>query len=77
MTGVHLLEELDRANRSLQEKGYKASDRQALTRLPRYGYKWRWIEMLKVGYVFSCDLPDYDVAANARMGEIIEELNNE
>lgn len=76
VTGVHLLEELNQAKHSLEEVGYNASDRKALMRLPRYGYKWRWLEYLKVGYVFSCDLPDYDIAANALMGEIIQELNN-
>ena len=74
LTGVKLLEELDKANHNLQEKGYNNADRDALTRLPRYGFKWTWLEYLKVGYVLSCDLPDYDIAANKRLGEIIKEI---
>ena len=75
LSGVKLLEELDKANHNLQEKGYNNADRDALTRLPRYGFKWTWLEYLKVGYVLSCDLPDYDIAANKRLGEIIKEID--
>ena len=77
MMGVKLLEYLDQTNRNLKDNGYNRADRQALTQLPRYGFKWRWIEQLKLGYVFACDLPTYDVAANSRLGEIIDELRQE
>ncbi|MBR5117052.1 MAG: hypothetical protein IK100_00230 [Muribaculaceae bacterium] len=75
LTGVKLLEELDQVNRRLREKGYNPNDRKALSRLPRYGFEWTWIEYLKVGYILSCDLPDYDIAANKRLGEIINEID--
>jgi len=77
LTGVKLLEDLDKVNHNLQQKGYNNADREALTRLPRYGFKWKWLEYLKVGYVLSCDLPDYDIAANKRLGEIIQEIDAE
>lgn len=77
LKGVKLLEELNRVNLKLKEKGYNNADRQALTQLPRYGFKWTWLEYLKVGYVLSCDLPDYDIAANKRLGEIIKDIDTD
>ena len=74
-SGVKLLEALDTANRNLQSNGYSGGDRKVLLQLPQYGNKWRWLELLKLGYVFACELPDYDLAANNRLGLIIDKLN--
>lgn len=68
-TGVKLLEELDHAKKE------NITDRSTLMRLPRYGFMLTWVEQLKVGYILSCDLPDYDIAANKRLGEIINEID--
>jgi hypothetical protein len=41
--------------------------------LPGYRNYLAWSNRLKIGFVFVCDIPNYDVAANAQLGRIIEE----
>lgn len=72
--GVMLLDELDEMHKTLEKGGFNASDRTKMMNLPQYGKMWRWMERLKVGYVFSCDVPDYDIEANRRLGDIISQV---
>jgi hypothetical protein len=45
--------------------------------LPSY-YSYRlWRDRLKVGFVSVCDIPNYDVAANEKLGSIIQQLTIE
>ncbi|MCL2182016.1 MAG: putative virulence factor [Chitinispirillia bacterium] len=41
--------------------------------LPSYRNYLSWYNRLKVGFVSVCDIPNYDVAANERLGNIINE----
>lgn len=41
--------------------------------LPSYRNYLAWSNRLKVGFVSVCDIPNYDVTANANLGKIIEE----
>ena len=41
--------------------------------LPSYRNYLAWSNRLKVGFVSVCDIPNYDVTANANLGNIIEE----
>lgn len=41
--------------------------------LPSYRQYLAWSDRLKVGFVSVCDIPNYDVTANAHLGKIIEE----
>lgn len=41
--------------------------------LPSYRNYLAWYNRLKVGFVSVCDIPNYDVAANEKLGKIIEE----
>lgn len=41
--------------------------------LPSYRNYLSWSNRLKVGFVSVCDIPNYDVTANAKLGEIITE----
>ncbi|MDR2384618.1 MAG: putative virulence factor [Tannerella sp.] len=40
--------------------------------LPSYRNYLEWYNRLKVGFVSVCDIPNYNVAANEKLGEIIE-----
>jgi len=42
-------------------------------RLPNYRSYIIWYDLLKVGFVSVCDIPNYDVSANNKLKEIIEE----
>ncbi|MDR1340324.1 MAG: putative virulence factor [Prevotellaceae bacterium] len=46
---------------------------QEMKSLPSYRNYLAWYNRLKVGFVFVCDIPNYDVAANERLGSIIKE----
>lgn len=41
--------------------------------LPSYRNYLAWSNLLKVGFVSVCDIPNYDVTANANLGKIIDE----
>lgn len=41
--------------------------------LPSYRNYLAWSNRLKVGFVSVCDIPNYDVVANANLGKIIDE----
>jgi hypothetical protein len=41
--------------------------------LPNYHNYLAWYNRLKVGFVSVCDIPNYDVAANEKLGSIIKE----
>lgn len=47
--------------------------------VPGFESRKRWSELLKIGFVFVQDIPNYDVAANKQLGEIkakFETINN-
>ncbi len=74
--GVELLVKVDELNSRLERGGFRPELKKALRAVPHYGYQWRWIELMKTGYMFACNLPDYDVQANELLGAIINELKN-
>jgi hypothetical protein len=41
--------------------------------LPSYRNYLAWSNRLKTGFVFVCDIPNYDVVSNASLGKIIDE----
>jgi hypothetical protein len=41
--------------------------------LPNYRNYLEWCNRLKIGFVSVCDIPNYDVASNEKLGEIIAE----
>lgn len=41
--------------------------------LPNYHHYLSWYNNLKIGFVSVCDIPNYDVQANERLGSIIKE----
>ena len=44
--------------------------------LPSYRNYIEWYNKLKIGFVSVCDIPNYDIVANDRLGSIISEYNN-
>ncbi len=47
-----------------------------MKRLPNYRNYLTWKNRLKVGFVSICDIPNYDVIANAKLGVIIDECKS-
>ena len=74
--GVQLLVKVDELNGRLERGGFKPELKKAMRAVPHYGNQWRWIELMKTGYMFACNLPDYDVQANELLSAIIDELKN-
>ena len=44
--------------------------------LPSYRNYLAWSNRLKVGFVTVCDIPNYDITANANLGKIIDGCKN-
>jgi hypothetical protein len=44
--------------------------------LPSYRNYLAWYNRLKIGFISVCDIPNYDVPANAKLGVIINECKN-
>lgn len=74
--GMALLSDLSQAHERLSAGGFGAADRQLLARFPQYGRLWRWQQQMRAGFAFATELPDYDVQANERLGQIISQINN-
>ncbi|MBK6571875.1 MAG: hypothetical protein IPG21_05315 [Saprospiraceae bacterium] len=47
-----------------------------MKRLPNYRNYLTWNNRLKVGFVSICDIPNYDVIANSKLGKIINECES-
>ena len=74
LEGVRLLESLARQRELLGADGFSNQSREVLMRFPQYRSFWRWEQQLKVGYLYACHLPDYDIAANNELKLIINAL---
>ncbi|MBK9480394.1 MAG: hypothetical protein IPO02_00060 [Bacteroidetes bacterium] len=42
-------------------------------RLPHYRNFTIWTNLMKAGFVFGCDIPNYDIKSNEALGTIITE----
>jgi hypothetical protein len=47
-----------------------------LETLPNYRNYLLWSDRLKIGFVYACDIPTYDAAANKKLGDIIKECES-
>lgn len=45
-----------------------------LKNVPNYSNYCKWSDFMKISFVANCDIPKYDVAANQKLGEIINPL---
>ena len=45
----------------------------AIKNIPIYGNYAKWINMMKIAFVATCDIPTYDVQANKKLEEILKE----
>lgn len=70
--GVGLLADLYNQKEILSSTGFNQNDRKFLMRFPQYSRMWRWQQQLRVGYIFACNLPDFDVKANEDLKKIID-----
>ena len=50
------------------------SNPEEMVSLPSYRNYLLWYDLLKVGFVSVCDIPNYDVAANEKLGVIINDF---
>jgi hypothetical protein len=51
-------------------------DNERLQYIPGYNSRKRWSELLKIGFIQTQDIPNYDVEANKKLGEIKKELES-
>lgn len=72
--GLQLLADLDKKNEILTKDGLSREGRDFLARYPQYKSIWQWQQQLRVGYIYACQLPDYDPKANAALGKIISTI---
>lgn len=72
--GIELLSDLDKQKKILTGQGFGLGDRKFLARLPEYRRVWMWEEQLRIGYLYLCEIPDFDIEANNRLKSIIQEL---
>lgn len=47
-----------------------------ITRLPHYKNFKLWYNRLKIGFISVCDIPNYNIEANDKLGKIISEVQN-
>lgn len=76
MEGVMLLKDLYTAKEQLANSSFDVQKRQLLLKLPQYSQKWCWEQRLRLGFLYSCQLPDYDTKANEELKQIIETIKN-
>ena len=51
------------------------SNPEEMKTLPNYRNYFDWCNRLKVGFVSVCDIPNYDIASNEKLGQIIADSN--
>lgn len=71
---IDLIADLDKLKSILQHSAFRSEDKEFLGRFPQYSSVWQWEERMKVGYAYSCELPDFDPIANEELGNILEEI---
>lgn len=73
-TSIDLVADLDKQKTILQHNAFKSEDKDFLNRFPQYNSVWQWEERMKVGFAYSCELPDFDPIANEELGKILNEI---
>jgi len=69
---VKLFDVLDRFRDLMNEE---TLDHEILKNVPSYSNFKKWNDLLKLGFVSVCDIPNYDIAANQRLEKIMGECN--
>lgn len=73
--GISLLSDLYKQKELLSGSSFVGKDRKFLAKFPQYKRVWRWEQQLRTAYIYSSELPDYDIKANIQLKRIIDELN--
>ena len=73
-TSIELIADLDKKKAILQHASFRSEDKEFLGRFPQYSSVWQWEERMKVGYAYSCELPDFDPVANEELGNILKDI---
>lgn len=55
----------------------KNLDNEHLRYIPGYNSRRKWSELLKIGFIHTQDIPNYDVEANKRLGVIRKKFENQ
>ncbi len=75
-SGLELLSELYIQREVLSGSSFSNKDRDFLSKFPQFRHVWKWEQQLKVGYIYACELPDYDIQANDKLKSILENLKH-
>ena len=72
-----MLADLSKMREILSGGSFTMQDRAFLNEFPQFMRVQKWEQQLRVAFILSGDLPDYDVKANTQLRAIIQEIKNE
>ncbi len=50
-------------------------DREKVKNAPSFSHFVKWKDMMHISFISSCDIPTYDIEANAKLGKVIDEMS--
>jgi hypothetical protein len=50
-------------------------DHEVLNNIPMFKYYNNWIELMKISFIETCDMPNYDIYSNKKLGECLNEFD--
>lgn len=74
--GIEMLSDLSQLKTVLSGQAFTLQDRNFINKFPQYLKVQRWEQQLRIAYILSSELPDYDIKANNQMKTILSELND-
>ncbi len=75
--GIGMLADLSKMREILSGGSFTVHDRAFLNEFPQFMRVLKWEQQLRVAFILSGDLPDYDLKANTQLRAIIQEMKNE
>ena len=74
--GLELLTLLSKQKRVLAGNTFGTKDRTLLSAFPQFGSVWRWQRNLRLAFLYTSNVPDYDITANAELEKILKVIAN-
>lgn len=71
---IKILEDLYNAEKLMAEMPYTPTITAMLLKIPQYNQIACWKQRLRFGFLFACQLPDYDTKANEELREMLKRL---
>ena len=71
---ISLLSDMYKQRETLTNRSFGQQDKRFLASFPQYRHVWRWEQQLRMGYIYTSKLPDFDIKANDSLRIIIQDL---